>query len=103
MNLTSAAESGEIARTFGLTPREHEYLNTKLTKGTCIIKLADAWRHPILATVPRNTADKAVAPSTWAAAHEGTRTIARQRQALAAREEDESNGQPTCTGDRRRR
>jgi hypothetical protein len=94
MNLTSAAESSEIARTFGLTPEEHDYLNTRLVRGECIIKLADDWRHPILATFPRSTTEKSVSTSDWSAAIERTNQLA-QRQALAAREGIEGNGQPT--------
>jgi hypothetical protein len=95
MNLTSAAESSEIARTFGLTPREHEYLNTRLTRGECIIKLGDDWRHPILARFPRSTTDKSVPESVWAAALDRTKQLAQHRQDLAAREEDASTAQPT--------
>jgi hypothetical protein len=94
MNLTSAAESSEIARTFGLSPEEHDYLNTQLVRGECIIKLADDWRHPILATFPRSTTEKFVSTSDWSAAIERTDRLA-QRQALAAREGIESNRQPT--------
>jgi hypothetical protein len=94
MNLTSAAESSEIARTFGLTTEEHEFLNTRLVRGECIIKLADDWRHPILATFPRSTSDKSVSTSEWQAALERTNRLA-QRRALAAREEIASTAQPT--------
>lgn len=94
MNLTSAAESSEIARTFGLSPEEHDYLNTQLVRGECIIKLADDWRHPILATFPRSTTEKSVSASDWSAAIERTNHLA-QRRASAARERIASTGQPT--------
>jgi len=94
MNLTSAAESSEIARTFGLSPEEHDYLNTQLVRGECIIKLADDWRHPILATFPRTTTEKSVTTSDWSAAIERTNHLA-QRRASAAREGITSTGQPT--------
>ncbi|MBV8518830.1 MAG: ATP-binding protein [Acidobacteria bacterium] len=94
MNLTSAAESSEIARTFGLTSEEHEFLNTRLVRGECIIKLADEWRHPILATFPRSTNEKAVSPSDWQIALRRTDQLAALR-ALAAREGIEGKGQPT--------
>jgi hypothetical protein len=98
MKLTSAAESSEIARTFGLSPEEHEYLNTRLVRGECIIKLADDWRHPILATFPRTTTEKSISTSDWSAAIERTNRLA-QRRALAAREGIESNWQPTPSHD----
>jgi hypothetical protein len=94
MNLTSAAESSEIARTFGLTTEEHEFLNTRLVRGECIIKLADEWRHPILATFPRSTSEKSVSASEWQAVLERTNLLA-QRRALAAREEVASTTLPT--------
>jgi hypothetical protein len=94
MNLTSAAESSEIARTFGLTPEEHEFLNTRLVRGECIIKLVDEWRHPILATFPRVTGDKSVSSSDWNTALERTNVLA-QGRALAAREGIASTEQPT--------
>jgi Helicase HerA, central domain len=93
MNLTSAAESSEIARTFGLSPEEYDYLNTRLVRGECIIKLADDWRHPILATFPRTTTEKSVSTSDWSAAIERTNRLA-ERRALAAREGTASTGQP---------
>jgi hypothetical protein len=94
MNLTSAAESSEIARTFGLSPEEHDYLNTQLVRGECIIKLADDWRHPMLATFPRTTTEKSVSTSDWSAAIERTNHLA-QRRASATREGIASTGQPT--------
>jgi Type IV secretory pathway, VirB4 components len=94
MNLTSAAESSEVARTFGLTTEEHEFLNTRLVRGECIIKLADDWRHPILATFPRSTSDKSVSVSEWQTALERANLLARRR-ALAAREEIASTTLPT--------
>lgn len=95
MNLTNAAESSEVARTFGLTPEEHQHLNTQLVRGECLIKLASDWRHPILATFPQDTTTKQVAPAVWNEAIARTNRLAPSNsvEVLAAREEVEPMGQ----------
>jgi len=74
MNLTNSAESNEIAKTFGLSQSQKLYLDTKLTRGECIIKFADTWRSPILATFPPPAHDKTVSLADW---HEAERRIYR--------------------------
>jgi hypothetical protein len=95
MNLTNAAESSEVARTFGLTSEEHEHLNTQLLRGECVIKLASDWRYPILTTFPQDTTSKHVAPGVWAEAIDRTNRLAPSNpiELVAARDESEGTGQ----------
>lgn len=77
MNLTDAKEANDIARTFGFTEPQRAYLDTKLTRGICIAKLGDQWKHPILARVEPITITKTVDPTAWRAALQRTNALAR--------------------------
>lgn len=84
MNLTDAPEANDISKTFGLTNEQREYLDKRLTRGTCIVRLADRWKHPLLATFDPLTIDKNVTTSDWQAAIARTNALA--RPTAAARE-----------------
>lgn len=75
LNVTDYFEASEIARSFGLADRQREYFQRGMTRGECIIKFADDWTHPILATYPRNTDSKIVSPSAWEAARRRTHAL----------------------------
>lgn len=83
MNLTDAAEASDIARTFGLNNNQREYLDKHLTRGTCIMKLGDRWKHPVLANFPALDIEKTVTITAWQAALDRTYALART---AAARE-----------------
>jgi hypothetical protein len=78
MNLSDHAEASEVAKTFGLTREEHEFLKHDLTRGTALCFLADRWRHTILATFAPPTADKVVHLAEWDAAKQRTKALARE-------------------------
>jgi hypothetical protein len=77
MNLTDAVEANDISKTLGLTEQQRAFLDTKLTRGTCIVRLADRWKHPVLARFDPLTIDKNVTPQDWAAALARTNALAR--------------------------
>jgi len=82
MNLTDAAEASDVAKTFGLTDGQRQYLDTKLTRGMCIAKLADRWKHPFLAQFDGIAIDKSIDTEAWQEAVDRTKRLSR-----AAREE----------------
>jgi len=84
MNLTDAAEANDIARTFGMTSAQRDYLDTKLTRGTCIAKLGDRWKHPFLAHVAPLVIPKTIDPTQWRDALTRTNALARTAAAREA-------------------
>ncbi|MGK2855968.1 MAG: helicase HerA domain-containing protein [Thermoanaerobaculia bacterium] len=77
MNLTDATEANDISKTFGLTDDQRLFLDRSLTRGTVILRLADRWKHPVLARFDPLTIDKNVTPQDWAAALARTNALAR--------------------------
>lgn len=75
LNVTDHLESSEIARSFGLNERQRTYFQRGLTRGECIIKFADEWTHPILATYPRSTQAKTVSLAEWEEAKRRTHAL----------------------------
>lgn len=75
LNVTDHFEASEIARSFGLSDRQREYFQRGLTRGECIIKFADDWTHPILASYPRNTESKIVSAVAWETARRRTAAL----------------------------
>lgn len=75
LNVTDHFEASEIARSFGLTDRQREYFQRGMTRGHCIIKFADEWRHPILAAYPPDTQSKTVSLAAWEEARRRTHVL----------------------------
>ena len=98
MNMTNHFESSEVARTFGLTTEEQAYFSAKLQRGECVIKLADGWRYPILASFPADHESKDVRDEEWHTALERINTITPTEpvaESVAAREGIAGTEQPT--------
>jgi hypothetical protein len=97
LNVTDHFEASEIARSFGLSDRQREYFQRGLTRGECIIKFADDWTHPILASYPRNTESKIVSPVAWETARQRTSALVPPPPLpviLTAAAREGTNGQP---------
>jgi hypothetical protein len=75
LNVTDHMEAVEIARTFGLTMPQREYFSRGLTRGEAIIKFADEWTDPILATFSARHEPKTVSLAEWEAAKRRTRAL----------------------------
>lgn len=68
LNVTDHVEGTEVARTFGLNEQQREDFHRGLTRGEEIIKFADEWTDPILATYPARSQRKAATLAEWEAA-----------------------------------
>lgn len=75
LNVSDHLEATEIARTFGMNERQREYFQRGLTRGECIIKFADDWHEPILATFPARTERKTATLAEWEAAKRRTTAL----------------------------
>lgn len=65
MNVTDGDEAAEISRTFSFDKDQRTYLEKRLQRGQCIIRLGDRWREPILATFPPSTETKQTTANEW--------------------------------------
>lgn len=75
LNVTDHLEATEIARTFGLSEPQREYFHRGLTRGECIIKFADDWHEPVLATFAARTQRKTATLVEWEAAKRRTTAL----------------------------
>jgi hypothetical protein len=98
MNLTDATEATEIARTFGHNDRQREYHDKKLALGTCIAKLGDRWKHPVVTRFQPLQVSKSVDATAWQAALNRTNALART---AAAREGERGWTPPSAATTRR--
>jgi hypothetical protein len=81
-NVYDGKESAEIARTFSLNPQQHTYFERRLTRGTCIMRLGDRWKDPILVNVPLVPYHKGVTHAEWTAAKERTEALIEKEERM---------------------
>lgn len=84
MNCNSNEDTALVSKTFGLTKEQTAYLQHDLTRGQCIIRLGDRWRHPILATFSERTNNKHVSATDWEGACERINNLHPSRETMVS-------------------
>jgi len=95
--MSDAREQRAVCDTIGLDTDQREYLATKLSPGTFILKTAGDWQFPVFAKFDDVRTTKHISPNEWRAAEERTNYLARTTAPVdvATREEIASTAQPT--------
>lgn len=97
MNTADGKETRELSQTLGLNKQEEEYLVHRLTRGECLMRLGDDWRHTILATFEPPHYEKTVTSEDWNAAEERTLALARRSpEPVVMAASEETHGQRTA-------